>query len=233
LIETFLGKQTEDIWRSVKTTHGERLEEIRFSLRRRERANGPMTIRRISILEVLSNTDCIASNHDWPKMSGPTYTVIQGLISRVTFHSETPGQFKLELGAEIQVQKTLEYSYLISTNRISIEHGNSRRMVDLLKYLAVLIIPLFYVLVSSRFPILRLRLLLKQPSTRPEQTPAEKEPKKQLKTLMQPPRTDLAPPKDDPFTTEQLSQFDGSDPTKPIYVAIKGYDRSVMYTSSN
>ncbi|KAI9061684.1 progesterone binding protein [Trametes sanguinea] len=39
---------------------------------------------------------------------------------------------------------------------------------------------------------------------------------------MQPPKTDLAPPKDVPFTVEQLKQYDGSDPSKPIYVAIKG-----------
>ncbi|KZT10945.1 progesterone binding protein [Laetiporus sulphureus 93-53] len=39
---------------------------------------------------------------------------------------------------------------------------------------------------------------------------------------MQPTRTDLAPPKDDPFTVEQLKQYDGSSPEKPIYVAIKG-----------
>ncbi|OSD04112.1 progesterone binding protein [Trametes coccinea BRFM310] len=39
---------------------------------------------------------------------------------------------------------------------------------------------------------------------------------------MQPPKTDLAPPRDDPFTVEQLKQYDGSDPSKPIYVAIKG-----------
>ncbi|POV97277.1 hypothetical protein PSTT_15150 [Puccinia striiformis] len=32
----------------------------------------------------------------------------------------------------------------------------------------------------------------------------------------------LDPPKDTPFTSEQLSQYDGSDPSKPIYVAIKG-----------
>ncbi|PCH35984.1 cytochrome b5 [Wolfiporia cocos MD-104 SS10] len=38
---------------------------------------------------------------------------------------------------------------------------------------------------------------------------------------MQPPRTDLAPPKDDPITVEELKQYDGSDPSKPIYVAIK------------
>ncbi|KAI0708911.1 progesterone binding protein [Cerioporus squamosus] len=39
---------------------------------------------------------------------------------------------------------------------------------------------------------------------------------------MQPPQADLAPPKDDPFTLEQLKAFDGTDPSKPIYVAIKG-----------
>ncbi|KAJ7504845.1 cytochrome b5-like heme/steroid binding domain-containing protein [Mycena galericulata] len=39
---------------------------------------------------------------------------------------------------------------------------------------------------------------------------------------MQAPRDDLAPPKDDPFTLAQLKEFDGSDPSKPIYVSIKG-----------
>ncbi|KAL9715556.1 hypothetical protein Ac2012v2_002216 [Leucoagaricus gongylophorus] len=39
---------------------------------------------------------------------------------------------------------------------------------------------------------------------------------------MQPARTDLASPKNDPFTTTELAQYDGSDPSKPIYVAIKG-----------
>ncbi|KAK7031073.1 hypothetical protein VNI00_013673 [Paramarasmius palmivorus] len=42
------------------------------------------------------------------------------------------------------------------------------------------------------------------------------------KSIMQPPKTDLAPPKDDPFTQDELKEFDGSDPEKPIYVAIKG-----------
>lgn len=51
--------------------------------------------------------------------------------------------------------------------------------------------------------------------------PAE-DSKKPTKSIMQPPRDDLLPPKDDPFTTEQLREFDGSDPSKPIYVAIKG-----------
>ena len=43
-----------------------------------------------------------------------------------------------------------------------------------------------------------------------------------MTTIMQPARTDLPPPKDDPFTQEALKEFDGSDKTKPVYVAIKG-----------
>ncbi|KAJ7090752.1 cytochrome b5-like heme/steroid binding domain-containing protein [Mycena belliarum] len=39
---------------------------------------------------------------------------------------------------------------------------------------------------------------------------------------MQPPRTDLLPPKDDPFTLAQLKAFSGADPSQPIYVSIKG-----------
>lgn len=46
--------------------------------------------------------------------------------------------------------------------------------------------------------------------------------KSEDKPIMQAERTDLAPPKDDPYTLEQLKEFDGSDPSKPIYVAIKG-----------
>ncbi|KAF8875872.1 cytochrome b5-like heme/steroid binding domain-containing protein [Gymnopilus junonius] len=39
---------------------------------------------------------------------------------------------------------------------------------------------------------------------------------------MQAPRDDLAPPKDDRYTTEELNLYDGTDPSKPILVAIKG-----------
>ncbi|KAG9316796.1 cytochrome b5-like heme/steroid binding domain-containing protein [Chiua virens] len=39
---------------------------------------------------------------------------------------------------------------------------------------------------------------------------------------MQPPRDDLDPPKDDPFTLRELAAYDGSDESKPIYVSIKG-----------
>ncbi|OCF54301.1 hypothetical protein L486_08215 [Kwoniella mangroviensis CBS 10435] len=41
-------------------------------------------------------------------------------------------------------------------------------------------------------------------------------------SIMSAPAADLAPPKDDPIPASELSQFDGSDPSKPIYVAIKG-----------
>ncbi|WRT64367.1 uncharacterized protein IL334_001299 [Kwoniella shivajii] len=41
-------------------------------------------------------------------------------------------------------------------------------------------------------------------------------------SIMSAPSTDLAPPKDDPISTSDLAQYDGSDPSKPIYVAIKG-----------
>jgi hypothetical protein len=41
-------------------------------------------------------------------------------------------------------------------------------------------------------------------------------------TIMQSERTDLPAPKNDPYTLEELKPYDGSDPSKPIYVAIKG-----------
>jgi membrane-associated progesterone receptor component len=42
------------------------------------------------------------------------------------------------------------------------------------------------------------------------------------KTIMQAPQVNLPPPKNDPFTVDQLKKYDGSDPNVPIYVAIKG-----------
>jgi hypothetical protein len=50
----------------------------------------------------------------------------------------------------------------------------------------------------------------------------DQEEKEEAKSIMQPARTDLEPPKDTPFTQAELKQFDGSDESKPIYVAIKG-----------
>ena len=64
----------------------------------------------------------------------------------------------------------------------------------------------------------------KQQQQQPQQQ--QQKDKKESGSIMQPPRTDLAPPKDDPFTVEQLKQYDGSDPSKPIYVAIKGVSTS-------
>ncbi|KAG2135472.1 cytochrome b5 [Suillus clintonianus] len=60
------------------------------------------------------------------------------------------------------------------------------------------------------------------PSPQPPPVDPQPEEKKSLKTIMQPPRDDLDPPKDDPFTLDQLKEFDGSDSSKPIYVSIKG-----------
>ena len=52
-------------------------------------------------------------------------------------------------------------------------------------------------------------------------TEEEKE-ERETTSVMSPENTDLAPPRDDPFTLEQLRAFDGSNPEKPIYVSIKG-----------
>ncbi|ODN92025.1 hypothetical protein L198_05697 [Cryptococcus wingfieldii CBS 7118] len=41
-------------------------------------------------------------------------------------------------------------------------------------------------------------------------------------SVMSAPSADLAPPKDDPITLADLAKHDGSDPSKPIYLAIKG-----------
>ena len=50
--------------------------------------------------------------------------------------------------------------------------------------------------------------------------------------IMQPEREDLLPPKDDPFTQEELKAYDGTDANKPIYVAIKGASSSSFPSSS-
>jgi len=55
----------------------------------------------------------------------------------------------------------------------------------------------------------------------PTRVPAE-DTDRELKSVMQPPSTDLEDSKDDPFTPEELRVYDGSVPGKPIYVAIKG-----------
>ncbi|KAF7327026.1 hypothetical protein MKEN_00277500 [Mycena kentingensis (nom. inval.)] len=51
---------------------------------------------------------------------------------------------------------------------------------------------------------------------------SDTDPDAKPRTIMQPAREDLAPPKDDPYTLEQLKEFSGADPSKPIYLSIKG-----------
>jgi membrane-associated progesterone receptor component len=61
-----------------------------------------------------------------------------------------------------------------------------------------------------------------KPTAKPAQAPQGDKDKKKSTTMMQPERTDLDPPKNDPFTQEQLKAYDGTDAGKPVYVAIKG-----------
>ncbi|KIM69680.1 hypothetical protein SCLCIDRAFT_1208182 [Scleroderma citrinum Foug A] len=75
---------------------------------------------------------------------------------------------------------------------------------------------------SLLFLIRRHVLSPSAPQSTPSITTSETDEKKSLKTIMQPPRDDLDPPKHDPITLEELKQYDGSDPSKPIYVSIKG-----------
>ncbi|KAJ7624547.1 cytochrome b5 [Roridomyces roridus] len=86
--------------------------------------------------------------------------------------------------------------------------------MESLKYALVLVLPVAYL--AHRYL-----------STTPmPPAPAEPAPaadaKEPAKSVMSAPRDDLAPPKDDPFTQAELAAFDGSDPSKPIYVSIKG-----------
>ncbi|KAJ7244863.1 cytochrome b5 [Mycena rebaudengoi] len=80
---------------------------------------------------------------------------------------------------------------------------------DLVKYALVLLLPAIYI--ARRY--YRASTPITPPPEKPEQP---------VKTIMQAPRDDLAPPKNDPFTLQQLREFDGSDASKPIYVSIKG-----------
>ncbi|CAK5272734.1 unnamed protein product [Mycena citricolor] len=81
----------------------------------------------------------------------------------------------------------------------------------LLKYSLVLVVPILFL--GAR------HLATSTPTTSPAKSDADDKP---AKSIMQAPKDDLLPPKDDPFTLEQLKEFDGSDKAKPIYVAIKG-----------
>jgi len=64
--------------------------------------------------------------------------------------------------------------------------------------------------------------LRQTPPDSPQSQPEDTDPKPRAGSIMQPPNENLAEPLDAPYTQEQLKEFDGSDPSKPIYVAIKG-----------
>lgn len=60
------------------------------------------------------------------------------------------------------------------------------------------------------------------PAVSPKPSSVSDNEKSEPKSVMQPPRDDLVAPKDDPITLAELKQYDGTDSSKPIYVAIKG-----------
>lgn len=74
------------------------------------------------------------------------------------------------------------------------------------------------------FPLILCYHLTAYPKPRAKPVPAPQGDKDEKKStsMMQPERTDLEPPKDDPYTQEQLKAYDGTDASKPVYVAIKG-----------
>lgn len=79
------------------------------------------------------------------------------------------------------------------------------------------------ILIILSVPILYYLYLVPSTPANPLATTSneKKDADEQPETVMQPENPELAPPRDDPFTVEQLKEFDGSDESKPIYVAIK------------
>lgn len=78
---------------------------------------------------------------------------------------------------------------------------------------------------SGLLAVLTLAYLFLRPTSpvdSPQPEPKDTDPKPRTGSVMQPPNDNLAGPLDVPYTQEQLKEFDGSDPSKPIYVAIKG-----------
>ena len=95
-------------------------------------------------------------------------------------------------------------------------------MLELVKYVVAFFVPIVYLIYRRRTSPAVITAVPAEDNNRP------------LKTVMQAAREDLAPPKDDPFTTEELKEYDGSDLSKPIYVAIKGerfYSFSILSPS--
>lgn len=74
---------------------------------------------------------------------------------------------------------------------------------------------------SGLLAVLTLTYFLLRPASQDSQT-EDTDSKSRTGSVMQPPSNNLAEPLDVSYTQEQLKEFDGSDPSKPIYVAIKG-----------
>jgi membrane-associated progesterone receptor component len=94
---------------------------------------------------------------------------------------------------------------------------------------------LYAVLLALPLVAIAARTLSGPKTVTPAQAPAQDE---EPKTIMQPARDDLDPPKDTPYTLAELSQYDGADASRPIYVAIKGASSPVrplpvVYPSSH
>ncbi|KAF7297510.1 Cytochrome b5 heme-binding domain-containing protein [Mycena indigotica] len=89
--------------------------------------------------------------------------------------------------------------------------------VGVAKYSLVVIVPLLFLLNRSH-----IRSSTRERMIRAQAEEAAREGEKgEKKTIMQPARTDLLPPKDERYTLAQLAEFDGKD-GRPIYVSIKG-----------
>jgi membrane-associated progesterone receptor component len=77
---------------------------------------------------------------------------------------------------------------------------------------------------SGLLAVLTLAYFLQRPTSPDSSQPQVEDTNSKPLTgnIMQPPSSNLPEPLDVPYTQEQLKEFDGSDPSKPIYVSIKG-----------
>ena len=73
---------------------------------------------------------------------------------------------------------------------------------------------------SGLLVVLTLTYFLLRPASQPQAEDTDSKPP--TGGIMQSPSDNLTQPLGVPYTQEQLKEFDGSDPSKPIYVAIKG-----------
>lgn len=144
------------------------------------------------------------------------------------------GRAAVATAVEHHIILQLSCSATCKTNLRDADHGPkwcvmTPSLGNLALYGLVLVLPLAI--------LLQQRLATTDPESAPEPAsdPEPIRPKENKEkgdntgaTIMQSERTDLAPPKDDPFTQEELRAFDGQDPAKPVYVAIKGTSKPTL-----